>query len=86
MMGTKHSKKNKIEIVNVLSDKYKEKSHLDVGGLIILRKDNLMDIPEIEIRLEGYFSSVVRFWSSDRSSPQISPIVSSIDSGLHTVN
>ena len=59
-MGLKHSTK-KIKIVNLLSKKYKEKPHLDVKGEIIIEKSEALDIPEIELRFDGYFPAIVRF-------------------------
>ena len=82
-MGLRHSRK-KIEIVNVLKKKYKEKPHLDVKGEIILRKYYTLDIPEIDIRFEGYFPACVRLWPYDRPSPSLT--VSSTDSGIDKVN
>ena len=83
-MGLGYSKK-KIEIVNLLSKKYKEEPHLDVKGEIIIGKNDLMDIPEIEIRFDDYFPAIVRLWPADRPSPSPSLMVSSIGSGSDTV-
>ena len=72
----RHSKK--IKIVK----KIQRISSFDIGCEIILGKDNYMDIPEIDIRLDGYFPAAVRLWPMDRASIQNSPNASSFDSGL----
>ena len=76
-MGLRHLMK-KVEVVNVLSKEYKEKPHLDVEGEIIVGKHYSFDIPEIDVRFEGYFPARVRLWPYDRPSRSPSPIVSSI--------
>ena len=83
-MGLKPSKK--IKIVNLLERKYAEFPHLDVRGEITFKKDVYFNIPEIEIKFDGYFPALVCQWPVGRESPQISPAVSSLDSGIDTVN
>ena len=81
-MGLRHSKK--IKVVNLL--KYAEFPHLDVRGEISVRKDVHFNIPDIELKFDRYFPVLLRLWPHDRISPQNLPVVSSIDSGIDTID
>ena len=53
----------------------------------IITKDQLLRIPETEIRFESYFPAVVRLWPGDAPTPPPETSSrSSSDSGLDTVN
>ena len=87
MMDLRPSKKKKIEVVNVVScEKIREKPYLDVSGEILIGKDRLLDIPELDIKFDSYFPAIVCLWPFDRQTPTNSPAVSSVDRALDTVN
>ena len=43
----------------------KKYPNLTVKGEIIIGKDYNTKVPEIEIRLENYYSAVIRLWPND---------------------
>ena len=69
MMGLRFSKRNSVKIKNLLP-KGPEYQHLALAGEIIIRKDTHFDIPEIEIKIDGYFPSIVRLWPLGREEPE----------------
>ena len=85
-MGHKYSKKI-LEVLNVISKRNLiENLHLDKSGEVIIGLDHLFQIPEIEIRFNGYFPAMVRLWPGDTPTAPNSPFVSSLDIGVDTVN
>ena len=76
MMRSFLSRRNRVTIKNLLQ-KGKQFSHLN--GEIVLKKDT--DFLYFEIRFDGYYHTVVRFWPENHPTCLPTYSVSTIDSG-----
>ena len=88
-MGKVISKKNNVEVINHISiNDLKRNPHLVAKDEIIITNDNILKIPEVDIRLDNYFPSIVRLRPGDSPTPppKSCSSYSILDSGVDTVN